>query len=180
MYISPCRLRFWQKLRHDFWLTIKARLWMFLVHDFLVTIKARLLVKNKNHFQQKNVYPRDPPPGNGRPHYIYQLSDIAFIGKVYSLMVTSSHIWFISPILNVPNLKVIFLVENSTILSKQTKSFTHLLLSFCKSGGTRCPCFVFTSISTSYLTSVKPNLSWTTQLSTFSADRLRFEISQMS
>ena len=66
---------------------------MFLVHDFLVTMKARLLVKNKNHFQQKkNVYPRDPPPGNGRPHYIYQLSDIAFIGKVYSLMVTSSHI----------------------------------------------------------------------------------------
>ena len=120
-------------------------------------------------------YPRD------RPHYISQLSDIGFIGKVYSLMVTSSQIWIIiSPILNVPNLKVIYLVEKSTILSKQTKCFTHLLLSFCKSGGTRCPCFVFTSISTSYLTSVKPNLSWTTQQSTFSADRLRFEISQMS
>ena len=48
----PCRLRFWQKLRHDFWLPIKARPWMFLVHDFLVTIKARLLIKNKNHLQQ--------------------------------------------------------------------------------------------------------------------------------
>ena len=103
---------------------IWARLLVFLVHYFLVTIKARLLVKNKNHFQQKNVYLRDPPPGNGRPHYVFQLSDIGFIGKIFSLMVTSSHIWLISPILNVPNLKVIFLVKNSTILSKQTKSFT--------------------------------------------------------
>ena len=59
---------------------------------FLVTIKARLLVKNKNNFQQKNVYLRDPPPGNGRPHYVFQLSDIGFIGKIFSLMVTSSHI----------------------------------------------------------------------------------------
>ena len=109
------------------------------------------------------VYPRDPPPGNGRPHYISQLSDIGFIGKVYSLMVTSSHIWLISPILNVPNLKVIFLVENTTLLSKQTKRFCPLLLSFCKSGGTRCPCFVFTSISLSYLTSIKPNVILITQ-----------------
>ena len=116
-----------------------------------LTNKARLLVKNKNHFQQKNVYLREPPPGNGRPLYVFQLSDIGFMGKIFSLMVTSSHIWFISPILNVPNLKVIFLVKNSTILSKQTKSFTHLLLSFCESGGTRCPCFVFTSISTSFV-----------------------------
>ena len=81
--------------------------------DFWSTIKARLLVTNKYHFQQKNVYPRDPPPGNGRPQYVFQLSDIGFMGKISSLMVTSSHIWLISPILNVPNLKVIFFVENS-------------------------------------------------------------------
>ena len=50
------------------------------------------LVKDKKPFLAKNPYPRDPPPGNGRPHYISQLSDIGFIGKVYSLMVTSSQI----------------------------------------------------------------------------------------
>ena len=94
-------------------------------HEFWLTIKARLIVKNKTISNKNNVHPRDPPPGNGRPHYSSQLSDMGFICKVYSLMVTSSQIWltFISPILNVPNLKLLFPVENSAISSKQVKIF---------------------------------------------------------
>ena len=85
---------------------------------------------------------------------------------------------YISDVECVPNFKVIFFSYGN--FTKQTKRFCPLLLSFCKSGGTRCPCFVFTSISTSYLTSFKPNLSWTTQQPALLQICLRFEISQMS
>ena len=90
---------------------------------------------------------------------------------------------------NIANVNVTFCVLNFTILLKSTRRFCSFTVISCVKfhyfiktnkkvlpiycshfanlEGTRCPCFVFTSISTSYLTSVKPNLSWTTQQSTF-------------
>ena len=80
--------------------------------------------------------------------------------------------------LNVPNLKVIFLREFDYFI--KTNKFYPITVIILQIWRHTLSMLVFTSISTSYLTSGKPNLSWTTQLSTFSADSLRFEISQMS
>ena len=56
---------------------------------------------------------------------------------------------------------IFFWFQQSTL--KETNVLPIYCYHFANLGGTRGACFVFTDISISYLTSVKPNLSWTTQ-----------------